>query len=244
MKKKEGKKQNTAYAYANSIDKISQHYSEQTGNAINIYREKDIGLIKNISGKYSTSGSYAEFGNKGNGTIRNAIATYLRFLEHTNKGSEISSSDFKNSDPEGVICEEGNDADNEKSSNNYNFTYERDLQYSLILQVDQLFPGYKIYGNDNEGVEFLIEGKRIDLLLENIEDGSLLAIELKSGEADFRVFGQISMYLGLLSKRFPHKSANGVIIAGAINDTLQNACLTTEKIKLKTYQMQLTLIDA
>ena len=112
------------------------------------------------------------------------------------------------------------------------------------MQADQFFPEYKIYGNNSEGVEFLIEGKRIDLLLENIEDGSLLAIELKSGEADFRVFGQISMYLGLLSKHFPNKTATGVIIAGEINDTLQNACLITNKIRLKTYQMQLTLIDA
>ena len=127
---------------------------------------------------------------------------------------------------------------------NYNFTYERDLKYSLIMQADQLFPEYKIYGNSSEGVEFLIEGKRIDLLLENIEDGSLLAIEIKSGEADFRVFGQISMYLGLLSKHFPDKKATGIIIAGDINDTLQNACLTTDKISLKTYQMQLTLFDA
>ena len=47
MRTTEGKKQNTAYAYANSIDKISQHYSEQTRNKINIYREKDINLIKN-----------------------------------------------------------------------------------------------------------------------------------------------------------------------------------------------------
>lgn len=72
----------------------------------------------------------------------------------------------------------------------------------------------------------------------------MLAIELKSGDADFRVFGQISMYLGLLSKKFPNKTAIGIIIAGEINDTLQNACLTTDKIKVKTYQMQLTLFDA
>ncbi|WP_319574998.1 hypothetical protein [uncultured Desulfobacter sp.] len=242
MKVKEGKKPNTAYAYANSIDKISQHYSEQTGNKLNIYRENDINIIKKISYEYSTRGSYADFGNKGNGTIRNAIATYVRFIEHTNMGSELSSAE--SSATQEVIFEEENEVDNETASNSYNFTYERDLKYSLIMQVDQLFPGYKIYGNENEGVEFLIEGKRIDLLLENIGDGSLLAIELKSGEADFRVFGQISMYLGLLSKQFPNKTAMGVIIAGEINDTLQNACLTNDKIKLKTYQMQLTLIDA
>lgn len=242
MRTIEGKKPNTAYAYANSINRISQHYSEQTNNKINIYREKDINLIRKISSEYTTSGKYAEFGNKGRGTIRNAIAAYVRFLEHINMGSNLSSAE--SSDSQEALFEERNEIDDEITSNNYNFTYENDLKYSLIMQVDQLFPGYQIFGNNNEGVEFQIEGKRIDLLLENIENGSLLAIELKSGEADFRVFGQISMYLGLLSKHFPNKTATGVIIAGEINDTLQNACLITDKIKLKTYQMQLTLIDA
>jgi len=242
MRTKEDKKDTTAYMYANSIDKISQHYSEHTMNKINVYYEKDINLIKKISSEYGISGRYAEFGKKGNATIRNAIATYVRFLEYINIGGELSSAEGTVDQKE--FFEEGNEIDDEKILNNYNFTYERDLKYSLIMQADQLFPEYKIYGNNNEGVEFLIEGKRIDLLLENIEDGSLLAIELKSGEADFRVFGQIAMYLGLLSKHFPDKTATGIIIAGDINDNLQNACLTTDKITLKTYQMQLTLIDA
>jgi len=34
--------------------------------------------------------------------------------------------------------------------------------------------------------------------LENKVENTLLAIELKAGTADFRVFGQISMYIGLL----------------------------------------------
>lgn len=163
MRIKEGKKQNTAYAYANSIENISQHYSEQTRNKINIYLEKDINLVKKISYEYGTSGRYAEFGNKGNGTIRNAIATYVRFLESINMGSGLSSAEVTVAQKEYI--REGSEINDEIISNNFNFTYERDLKASLIIQVDQLFPNYKIYGNDNEGIEFLVEGKRIDLLL-------------------------------------------------------------------------------
>lgn len=126
----------------------------------------------------------------------------------------------------------------------HNFTYERDLKNSLVSQASQLFPGYKIFGDHEEGVEFSIEGKRIDLLMESINDSSLLAIELKSGEADYKVFGQISMYLGLLSKKFPNRGIRGVIIAGKINETLQYACLSSNQVFLKTYQMQLALNDA
>lgn len=122
-----------------------------------------------------------------------------------------------------------------------NFTYERDLQTVLVRQAESLFDGYKIFGENLEGIEYTISGKRIDLLLENNLDNSLLAIELKSGIADFKVFGQISMYLGLLSKTFPDKIIKGIIIAGKIDDSLKNACLLTDKINLMTYKMELIL---
>jgi RecB family endonuclease NucS len=124
-----------------------------------------------------------------------------------------------------------------------NFTYEKDLQTALVRQAEKLFNGYKIYGENLDGIEYTISGKRIDLLLKNHSNNSLLAIELKSGIADFKVFGQIAMYLGLLSNEFPDKKLFGLIIAGKIDDSLKNACLITDKIKLMTYKMELTLDD-
>jgi RecB family endonuclease NucS len=124
-----------------------------------------------------------------------------------------------------------------------NFTYERDLQNSLITQAENLFPGFKIYGN-YDGVEYNLDGKRIDLLLENKNENKLLAIELKAGSTDYKTFGQISMYLGLLSKEFPNipkENINGIIIAGEIDKTLKDACLITDKIKLMEYTMKLSL---
>jgi hypothetical protein len=89
MKKKEAKTENTIYAYAYSIDKISRHYSENTGRNIDIYRENDINLLENISSDYASGGKFAQYGNGGNGTIRNAIATYLRFFRNTNSETEL-----------------------------------------------------------------------------------------------------------------------------------------------------------
>jgi hypothetical protein len=122
-----------------------------------------------------------------------------------------------------------------------NFTYVKDLQTALVRQAENLFNGYKIYGENLEGIEYPISGKRIDLLLENVSNNDLLVIELKSGIADFNAFGQISMYLGLLSKEFPSRKINGIIISGKIDDTLKNAILLTDKIKLMTYKMELIL---
>ena len=94
------------------------------------------------------------------------------------------------------------------------------------------------------GIEYSIEGKRIDVLLENISSNELLVIELKASLADYKVFGQISMYIGLLSKKFPDKDIRGVIIAGSIDDSLITACSITEKVSLKTYIMKLELENA
>jgi len=124
-----------------------------------------------------------------------------------------------------------------------NFTYERDLQNSLISQAESLFPNYKIYGN-YDGVEYTIEGKRIDLLLENKKENKLIAIELKAGSTDYKTFGQLSMYLGLLQKQFPNipkENISGVIVAGEIEKSLKDACLITDKIKLMEYTMKISL---
>ncbi|NMB26825.1 MAG: DUF1016 domain-containing protein [Tissierellia bacterium] len=238
MRDVENKSPNTAYQYARSIDRISEHYCENTGKSLDIYTESNLALLKNLEYEYGLSGRYCDFGNYGNGTIRNAIATYIRFLEYMKVGQELEDSELEYF-TEGKIMD--NNSEDNIVSNNYNFTYERDLKNSLIYQVEELFPGYKIFGSHQEGIEYNIKGKRIDLLLENLEENILLAIELKAGTADYRVFGQISMYLGLLSKRFPDREIRGLIIAGEIDETLKDACLTNDKIELKIYKMRLIL---
>ncbi len=242
MGKHENKKPNTAYAYKNSIDKISKHYSENDGNKIDIYYIKDIRLLESIAYDYSKKGKYSSFGDGGNGTIRNAISTYVRFSKNK-EGNDIS--DFVNNYTDyKEPMEFTNEVIEEEGSDEIAFAYERDLQKSLISQVSLLFPDYKIFGEHKEGIEYLIETKRIDLLLEKKIDKSLLAIELKSGLADYKTFGQLSLYIGLLMKSFPGRKISGIIIAGEIDQTLQVASLTNHLIALKTYKMNITLNDA
>src|SRR5690606_10487503 len=81
----------------------------------------------------------------------------------------------------------------ESTATTINFSYEKDLQRTLCAQISDLFPGYRIFGEANLGVEYLISGKKIDVLLEHAQNQELLVVELKSGRADYRVFGQISM---------------------------------------------------
>ncbi len=170
----------------------------------------------------------------GSATLKQAVKLYMTYRSSNFEPSETSSKSF---DIKQSLEEE---IDNLETWTN--FSYEKDLKNSIVSQINELFPDYKIFGENNEGVEYLIGGKRIDILLEKL-NGELLVIELKSGIANYKVFGQISMYIGLLMDKFPDQKISGFIIAGEMDDTLKNAIRTTDKIGLKTYKMKLELND-
>lgn len=279
-----------AYQYALSIDRISEHYYEQTGEPIDIYKETNLEKLRKISFEYGLNGKFADFGDFGNGIIRNAIDSYIRFLQSKveaqelkdYKSSKVKVQELKGYDSSAVkiqkvksyepskvdtreiksfksgkfenqilndynekAIEEKIDSKNsfEKyiASDNSNDSYEKEIQLSLIHKVNELFPCYNIFGKNKEGINYEIEGNIICMLLENPIENSLLAIEVNAGKADYKAFGKTSMYLGLLSKKFPNKIIRGLIIAEEIDDSLKNASLITDKIKLKTYKMKLSL---
>jgi len=223
-------KTGAATSYPGAIRNISTHYSEQTGIPVNIYSIQDQHKISEIAHDYSQAGKFSEFGFGGHGLYRNAIARYSEFFVQLPDGIDPP--------PDPNPIEPG------KAPIDNGFAYEKDLQTTLCSQISELFPGYKIYGAGLRGIEYAIGGKRIDVLLEHESNGNLLAVELKSGLADFRVFGQISMYLGLLKGEFPDKEIKGVIVAGAIDQSLKMACLITDLVSLKVYRMALELEDA
>jgi len=187
--------------------------------------QKEISIIKNnLKNKNNVNNKdFTEYNDKNQSGIPNAIINkfYIRFLEIYNNGDDGSEM------PEG------------EKEVTY-FSYEKDLQNSLISQVEELFPEYKIFGNNGEGIEYNINGKRIDLLLEHKTENKLLVIELKAGLADYKVFGQICMYMGPLMQK-TGKDIFGIIIAGEIDESLKMAILSNKNIKTMTYKMKLTL---
>lgn len=213
--------------YPSAIHRISDHYSNQTGTTTNIYSVTNQRLISEIAHDYSQAGRFAQFGNENHGRCRAAIARYSEFFVQR-VGAEARTEDA-----------EDVDIQIERS-----FTYERDLQTSLCAQISELFPDCRIFGGDALGIEYAIGGKRIDVLLERNDGAGLLAVELKSGVADYKTFGQISMYMGLLKEQFPGREINGLIVAGSIDSSLTQACATTDRVTLKVYRMSIELDDA
>lgn len=226
-----------ATSYSRAIPLISDHYSEQTGSHVDIYSITDQNKISEIAHDYSQAGRFSEFGYEQHGRFRAAVARYSEFFVHRNEADT-------NIPNQEIVHEEVNHTEPETESIQTNFAYERDLQTTLCAQISELFPDYKIFGDLNQGVEYSIENRRIDVLLEHIESGDLLAVELKSDVANYKVFGQISMYIGLLQRQFTDKAISGVIVAGAIDESLRQACETTDKVSLKIYRMSIELENA
>lgn len=217
-----------AKSYPKAINLISAHYSKETGQKTDVYAIPDQVLISQIAHDYSQSGKFSKYGYEQHGLYRAAIARYSEFfVQHgQSEKSQPTQEDIELSIPIDT-----------------NFAYERDLQRSVCAQISELFPGYGIFGGNSVGIEYQIDGKRIDILLEKKDGGDLLVVELKSGTADYKVFGQISMYIGLLLAQFPSRIISGVIVAGAIDPSLKHACTTMDRVSLKVYRMSVELDD-
>ena len=204
-----------ANSYPGAIDRISEHYS-QHGEAINIYDIDDSENLEPIRLLYQTIGDFGEFGSSHGGLYRAAINKYRDFLQSMDGGVPL---------PDG-------------GTENERFSFERDLQKALCGQIPKSFPGYKLFKT-----EYPIGNRRIDVLLENPEDNSLLAIELKAGVAGAAVLAQIAEYMGLLRRQHPEKTVKGAIVAAEISEQLRLAVSGTgaTNISLQTYKMSLQL---
>jgi hypothetical protein len=79
--KEQGYKDGTSSSYISGITTISNHYFEETNDKIDLFSIKDKNIINRLDEKYGINGEYQKVGEKGNGTVRNAIAAYAKFLE-------------------------------------------------------------------------------------------------------------------------------------------------------------------
>lgn len=207
--------QNSVTSYIAGLRYLSKDYGSD------ILQISDITQANKLKERYGLQGDKRSVGEYGNGTARNAMNKYANFLE----------------DSVSLVCQPTQSISNPIPESNRKFTYEHDLHITLETQISELFPGYSLVGS-----EYSIEGVRIDLLLER--DNELLVIELKAGIAKYEVFGQISMYLGLIQDKFPDYKVYGLIIANEIHKGLTAACKTNASISCKKYTMKLALDNA
>jgi RecB family endonuclease NucS len=114
---------------------------------------------------------------------------------------------------------------------------EIDLENSLVGNLDQLEKGLKLYRDDSRtGQQFVAKGAGIIDLLANDSSGDLVVIELKAGEADKKVCGQIQAYMGWVKKNLAgQRRVRGIIVANEFTEKLALASGVVPDLALKKY---------
>jgi len=124
---------------------------------------------------------------------------------------------------------------------------ERDLRKYLVVNLDSLETGLKLYQDqERTGEEYPIEGgrMRIDILARDVSD-SYVVIELKAGVADLSTFGQLSAYVGWVKQNLAKNgNVRGIIVANDFDEKIKYAIKSVPHIKLKQYKLEFQFADA
>ena len=112
------------------------------------------------------------------------------------------------------------------------------------MNLGQLEPGLRLY-EPQRGRQFNAEAAgRIDLLAVDAND-NLVVIELKAGDADRQVCGQIQAYMGWVKANLAGpRSVRGIIVAHQFTERAKLAATVVPLLSLKTYRVNFAFSDA
>jgi len=116
---------------------------------------------------------------------------------------------------------------------------ESDLENSLLKNLGQLEKGLKLYTKGSITGQQLQAGSagRLDLLGVDSSD-CLVVIELKAGEADRQVCGQIQAYMGWVKENLAGKRrVRGIIVANEFTDRTRYAAAMVPNLASKKYEV-------
>jgi RecB family endonuclease NucS len=123
---------------------------------------------------------------------------------------------------------------------------ERDLELSLLSNLEQLESGLKLYVNDGvKGQQFNAgDVARIDILAVGPQN-ELVVIELKAGTADDKVMGQILRYMGWIKGNLAAgMTVRGIVVANDFTVALKYAAIAVPTVSLKRYEIKFEFTDA
>ena len=123
---------------------------------------------------------------------------------------------------------------------------ESDLENFLVADLNQLDKGLKLYEVPGVTGRQLDAGAagRIDLLAVDSRN-DFVVIELKAGEADRQVCGQVQAYMGwVLEHLAAGRLVRGIIVASSFTERLRLAAKVVPALCLKAYSVVFRFRDA
>ena len=142
------------------------------------------------------------------------------------------------------VKEVGSEGDDEPDSEAA-FAAEAHLQAYLANHIGEIEPGLQLFVDDNgnDGVEYVTDVGRIDILAVDQNDG-LVVIELKVSRGPDSVAGQILRYKNWVKRHLAEdRQVRGIIIAQRISEKVQYAIADDPDICCMEYDLQVTLRD-
>lgn len=126
----------------------------------------------------------------------------------------------------------------------FEFALEAHLRDFLAKNLGEIEPGLRLYQADGQsGVEFVIDGGRIDILA--IDTTSrLVVIELKLSQGRNKALGQLLYYMGWIDSHLGKGQCRGIIIASDIAEELAIAVSRVSGVTLFRYKMNFSVEPA
>lgn len=136
---------------------------------------------------------------------------------------------------------EDENSDDPSSDQALKFALEAHLRDFLARNLDRIETGLRLYeADDKNGIEFAVDGGRIDLLAID-KKGKYVVIELKLSQGRNKTLGQLLYYMGWVDQNMGNSPCRGFIIANEITDDLSVAVARVPGVSLAKYKMSFAI---